>query len=164
MNQRKKLLFLYSFILSIFLSMFGLVYFFKKQNPKTDFRLSDQVLFVKSNYIINAPNLENKLIIFLSLDCEYCIAAVKVVEDNIARLQSKYSITFIYSETRDEVKNYISNIPKLSTGNIAVYHDSTRVLFNQFKVKSYPTIFEMKKDFVIMSGNAEVILNDILSR
>lgn len=159
---RKKIFAIYIGICVIFSLFTLLLYNFQKTATKTNTIVFDESMLVRENFINGYSAENNKVLIFLSLDCEHCTNAIDMIKQNKKNLLKSNSFVFIFNEEKRIVIDFFVKNRDLFNDNIYVYNDADRRLYRKLGVSSYPTVFQLQKNIIINSGNATAILPRLL--
>jgi len=82
MRTRKKIFITYFAIIVIFSLIFLLIYNVSQNRTKANSVFFNESMLIKENFINSYKVQSNKVLIFLSLDCEYCTDAIKMIKQN----------------------------------------------------------------------------------
>jgi|GEM_PF-3927128 len=164
MRTRKKIFITYFAIIVIFSLIFLLIYNVSQNRTKANSVFFNESMLIKENFINSYKVQSNKVLIFLSLDCEYCTDAIKMIKQNKKKIIKKNSFVFIFNEEKKRINDFVFKNRDLLTDKIYVYADVDRKLYKAFGVSSYPTVFQLNQNIVLKSGYAAKLLPMILAK
>jgi len=164
MRTIKKIFIIYVAIGVIFSLIILLVYSISQNKTKIYSSVFDESMLIKENFINGYKFDNNKVLIFLSLDCEYCTDAIEMIKQNKNGFIKNNSFVFIFNEEKKAVNDFVNNSKNLFSEKIYVYADEHRKLCRSLGVLSYPTVFQLDQNIIITSGYAAKVLPILLAK
>lgn len=159
--MKRKLSLVYFIVALIFIVTAIFLYFFRHYKDDSASFLFDEASLIKQKFITPYVPQKDKILLFLSSDCEYCLNALKTLRSNKTLLENKSAFILIFNET-DSIINILANQNRDLLGNKVFLYKGDSNLFNYYKINSYPTAIIIKDSLQVRRGNATAILAELL--
>lgn len=160
MKLKTKLLIVYSSIIGLIVLGIIAINIFGNKRSLSLSEFNESML-VAENFNKKFRTTDNKVIFFLSVDCEPCNAAFKRIIQESNKIQNTLTIILVFSEENKSVSSFLNSSSILLKENIFVYNDKNRKLSFALDVKSYPTLFKIENDKILIKGDANKYLPTI---
>ena len=165
-TANKFLILIYSSIFIVVIAFFALIWHKKNKIKDTFYPAITSKNLVPANFI-NQPYLyqQKRLLLILSLDCDYCSEILKYTEDNRKIILEKYQVIIALHDSTAKIQQFYKQHKTIIDAGVKIYNDEHRYLFNYLQIKAYPSIFILRDDKIVKEGNGseniKIIMNQL---
>lgn len=148
--MKNKILFFFGSVIFILLALIlFFIYPSKTTNDTNTNIISEKTLidgnFLNSNYKKNT----NRILLFASIDCDFCEKTLNYIEENKTKLFSKFQLILVFNENEENIQSYLNKNSTLSSPLIFIYQDKGHILGSKLNITAFPTLFILDGEQII---------------
>lgn len=140
--MKNKILVLFGSVIFILLVLILFFIYPSKTTNDTNINIISEKILIDGNFLnSNYKKNNNRILLFASIDCDFCEKTLNYIEENKQKLLSKFQLILVFNENEENIQSFLNKNSFLSSPLIFTYQDKGRQLGSKLNITAFPTLF-----------------------